>query len=148
MGMLKLCSNCGAMHPFDAGQCQVGRGRTDTSTAKFRSQWSWRKMSEKVRERDHHLCQICMIDEYDTYLQYNSAKLEVHHIQPAEQYERLRLEPTNLITLCSMHHKQADAGKIPTWVMQALATLPRSYESVKVAISKGGHPPTLGNNSG
>ena len=148
MPLLKMCSNCGGTHDFNDGQCQRGRGKTRTDAARFRSHWKWRKMSERVRERDKHLCQICLLDEYGTFMQYNSKSLEVNHILPAENYESLRLEPTNLITLCTTHHKLADAGKIPTWVQQQLATLPRDYGAIKAAIRAAEGPPTPQGRSG
>ena len=148
MPMLKMCSNCGGMHDFDAGQCQRGRVKPTTEADTFRRSRRWTKMSLQVRERDHWLCQICIINAFDTFLQYNSSKLEVNHILPAEQYESLRLEPTNLITLCPPHHKMADSGKIPILLMQDLATLPRDYATIGVKLSGGEYPPTPKGRSG
>lgn len=148
MAMQKLCSNCGGLHDFNEGRCQRGRVKPKTEADTFRRTRRWSNMSKRVRERDHYLCQICIIEAYDTYMQYNSAKLEVNHILPAEQYEALRLEPTNLITLCTTHHKMADSGKIPVKLMQDLARLPRDYEKIKAGLREGRYPPTLKRESG
>ncbi|MFZ2756325.1 MAG: hypothetical protein WAY93_05630, partial [Atopobiaceae bacterium] len=43
--------------------------------------------------------------------------VSVHHARGAATHPDLRLEPTNLITLCDKHHKMADAGIIPLHVI-------------------------------
>ena len=141
MPLLKLCTSCGGMHAHSVGKCQRGRTKPKTQASKFRDQRRWKAKSTAVRERDHYLCQICIIEAYDTYLQYNSNQLEVNHIIPLEQDITLGFEETNLITLCTTHHKLADAGGIPKKLMQDLATLPRDYEKIKATLSQGGYPP-------
>ncbi|MCR5805692.1 MAG: HNH endonuclease, partial [Oscillospiraceae bacterium] len=52
---------------------------------------------------------------------YNRANLEVHHIVPLAEDYSLRLERTNLITLCSAHHHAADAGEIDAAELRMIA---------------------------
>lgn len=140
--MLTTCPNCGGLHPFDDGSCHRGRVTTPTEADRFRRTRRWSNMSLQIRERDHYLCQICIIEAFDTYDQYNYHKLEVNHILPAESYEALRMEPTNLLTLCTTHHKMADSGGIPIKLMQDLAAYGRNYEDIKEALRVGRYPPT------
>lgn len=65
------------------------------------------------------MCQICIRDLYDTYTRaYDNKLIEVHHIEPiAESYD-LRLEDSNLISLCTYHHKMADWGEIPRQMLK------------------------------
>ncbi len=67
------------------------------------------------------MCQICLKNLYDTERQYNSKELEVHHIVPIKENDDLCLEDTNLITLCTRHHKMADRGEIPRDLLQRIA---------------------------
>ncbi len=67
------------------------------------------------------MCQVCVRDLYDTRNHYTTRDLSVHHIYSlAERYD-LRLEDTNLITLCRYHHELADDGRIPSDVLARLA---------------------------
>ena len=43
---------------------------------------------------------------------FNYKDLQVHHIIPLEEDYSKRLDSTNLITLCPMHHKKAEQGII------------------------------------
>ena len=61
---------------------------------------------------------------YDTYRKYNCNDLQVHHAVPINSSDELKLEDSNLITLCSMHHSMCDKGQIP-------------YEEVKRIIEQG-----------
>lgn len=92
-----------------------------TQARKFRNSKSWQTKSQEIRQRDRHLCRICMIDKYNTVNQLNYKKLEVHHIISLEQDYSKRLDNDNLITLCSYHHHMAEAGDIPAEELQRLA---------------------------
>ena len=46
----------------------------------------------------------------DNICTYNN--LQVHHIIPIDKNYDLKLNESNLITLCSYHHKQAEIKKI------------------------------------
>ncbi|MCR1821990.1 HNH endonuclease [Terrisporobacter sp. DSM 29186] len=80
---------------------------------KFRWTRSWQKKRDDIRRRDKHLCQICIRKLYNTINKYNYNNLEVHHIVPIKESYDLRLEDTNLITLCEYHHELAEQGTIP-----------------------------------
>ena len=58
------------------------------------------------------MCQICIREMYDTNRKYNCEDLQVHHAVPINSDEKLRLDDSNLITLCSMHHAMCDRGEI------------------------------------
>ncbi len=61
---------------------------------------------------------------YNTRRKYNCNDLQVHHAVPINSSDELKLEDSNLITLCSMHHSMCDKGQIP-------------YEEVKRIIEQG-----------
>ena len=50
----------------------------------------------------------------------NYKNLEVHHIEKLVENIDLGLENDNLITLCAVHHRMADSGKIPKKVLKSL----------------------------
>ena len=60
---------------------------------------------------------------YGTKRKYNSDGLQVHHAVPINLSENLKLDESNLITLCSMHHSMCDKGQI-------------TYEEVKKIINE------------
>jgi 5-methylcytosine-specific restriction endonuclease McrA len=64
-------------------------------------------MREKIRKRDMYLCQICLREGT-----CNCDVIEVHHAVKIDKNPELAFEPTNLITLCKEHHRQADEGEI------------------------------------
>lgn len=68
---------------------------------KYMQSSAWRKKREKVLKRDGHVCQVrgCKVN----------SGLHVHHLT----YKRLGNERlSDLITLCSKHHKQLHKGII------------------------------------
>jgi len=66
---------------------------------------SWAKLSEKIRRRDNHQCQGCLILQSD--LNY---KLHVHHIKPFVACDSIKEanNKNNLISLCNGCHTTAD----------------------------------------
>lgn len=144
MAMMTVCPNCGGLHPLEDGSCRQPRVKEDTAAVRFRNQRRWKKKSVAIRERDHYLCQICIIELFKTFNQYNYTSLEVNHIVPLEEDESLGLEDTNLLTMCTTHHKMADRGEIPRSLMLELAAENRSYEAIKEKARNGGYPPTPG----
>ena len=109
--MLKTCSICGRIHDFD----KVCRGnyKKYTKQNKFRNTYLWQEKRDEIRERDLHMCQVCLKNGYDTEYIYNYNNLEVHHIIPIEEDYSKRLDSYNLITLCNKHHRMAEEGLIP-----------------------------------
>ena len=59
------------------------------------------------------MCQVCIRELYGTQRKYNYEGLQVHHAVAVNSGEELRLDNSNLITLCSMHHAMCDKGEIP-----------------------------------
>ncbi len=59
------------------------------------------------------MCQVCIRELYGTHRKYNYEGLQVHHAVPGNSSEELRLDSSNLITLCSKHHAMCDKGEIP-----------------------------------
>lgn len=112
--MKKACSKCGKIHEKNY-VCTVNQGvfKRFAEADIFRNRRTWKRKAEEIRNRDLHLCQVCVRGLYNTMKQYNSRSLSVHHIVPlAEDFER-RLDHGNLITLCTYHHELAERGKIP-----------------------------------
>lgn len=63
---------------------------------KFRSSSAWKKKRAEILKRDHKRCKICG----------NKTGLQVHHIYSLDTHPKMKLENSNLITLCSCcHHK-------------------------------------------
>ena len=74
----------------------------------FRNSGAWKKKREEIRTRDCGCCVYCLI--HDKVLV--TENLSVHHITSLLDDFFLRLDSTNLITLCSFHHEQAEKGEI------------------------------------
>lgn len=87
----------------------------DPEIRKFRNSAEWKKKSEEIRERDKFLCQICLKKNI-----FNYKDLSVHHIQPIAEQPSLRLENSNLITVCERCHQDCECGKIPRAEQQAI----------------------------
>ncbi len=116
--MLKSCQYCGRIHDskYDCGKRPV-RKKKFTKADYFRRSQKWTDKSVQIRERDKYLCQICIRKLYGTVNQFNYSGLSVHHIVPLnEDYER-RMDDSNLITLCEIHHTMAEDGRIPRNVL-------------------------------
>lgn len=120
--MLKSCAYCGRIHDTKTGCPKKPiRKKYETGQNRFRSKNVWTKKSKKIRERDGFLCQICIRKLYRTTKQYNYEHLEVHHIVPIQTDYDLRLEDSNLITLCERHHSMAESGEIPAELLHRIA---------------------------
>lgn len=109
--MLKTCSVCGTIHDFNK-TCRRSGKKKNTKANAFRKTNKWAEKSKSIRERDKHLCQICLTGKYDTNYRYTYEQLEVHHIVSIEEDYTKRLDSMNLITLCKYHHKMAEKGQI------------------------------------
>lgn len=100
--------------------------RKDKPEYKFRRGTAWTKRSKQVRERDHYLCLCCEAGLKGTVRRYNDGSsdpggLQVHHIIPIKEDPSLRLDETNLITVCQLHHHLCEIGTISRGQQQALA---------------------------
>lgn len=125
--MLKSCKYCGRVHeasykcpPKAAAEADRQNRRGDTAARAFRKSARWTNKSRQVRERDHWMCLCCKAklyisveaDSIDSIKDINTHDLSVHHIVPIEEEYNLRLDETNLITVCAMHHELCEAGTI------------------------------------
>lgn len=114
--MWKSCSVCGRVHK-SGEKCPM---KKSTKTAgrnedKFRSSQAWKNKRVRIKERDKFMCRWCL-HKYEgellTKLAINYRSLSVHHIVPLAEDYSLRLEDSNLITLCPLCHEQAERGDI------------------------------------
>lgn len=112
---MKACSKCGKIHPYNY-DCKINRVYTGGDERKLRSQYSWTKKSEEIRERANHLCEVCRKEGVYTY-----DGIEVHHITKVKDDKSLLLDNYNLICLCKRHHLQADNGEISKEYLLELA---------------------------
>lgn len=113
--MWKACSKCGKIHPFNQECKAVKRVYATTEERKLRAKNKWHEKSEEIRESANYLCEVCKDQGVITY-----NDLEVHHIIPLRVAPELLLENTNLICLCSFHHKKAEAGELSVEYLQKL----------------------------
>ena len=112
--MQKSCKYCGRIH--DEGHVCINkpskRKKIDDAV-RFRNSTVWHRKRQQIKERDCYLCQVCIRELYGTHRKYNYEGLQVHHAVPVNSSEELRLDSSNLITLCSKHHAMCDKGEIP-----------------------------------
>ena len=110
----KSCKYCGRVNGenYRCNKKPIKRKKVDDTT-RFRNSPKWQKKRKKIKERDNYLCQICIRELYGTKRKYNHENLQVHHAIPINSNKDLKLDESNLITLCSMHHSLCDKGKIP-----------------------------------
>ncbi len=108
------CHFCGRIH--DEGHVCISRPikrKKIDDAVRFRNSAVWHRKRQQIRKRDCYLCQVCIRELYGTHRKYNYEGLQVHHAVPGNSSEELRLDSSNLITLCSMHHAMCDKGEIP-----------------------------------
>ena len=118
--MKKTCAYCGRVH--EKGYIcpnKPKKFKNKTKKDKFRSTIVWQKKRNTIAERDLWLCRICLEQGH-----LNSDSLQVHHITPLADDYSLRLEDSNLITLCPFHHEQAECGQISAEHLRELAGTP------------------------
>jgi len=110
--MLKACKYCGKIHKR-AEICDkkpvFQRGDKED---RFRWTQQWKDKRKEIKERDRYLCQACLNNLPGTTNRLNSENLSVHHIRPLKTNYDLRLDNSNLITLCDFHHEEAEKGAI------------------------------------
>jgi len=126
---LKSCPYCGRIHKadFDCGKKppKIRRYSTDPTPADtIRNSYRWQKVRERIKERDHYLCRLCISGYGGRGAELNSKDIEVHHIIPIEQDESKAFDDDNLITLCRYHHDLAEGEGVGMVVL--LQTLARA----------------------
>ncbi len=102
----RYCFKCGKVHPLGT-RCTRRIYEKPDKEKELRSQYAWTKKAKDIKDRSQWLCAVC---RKEGRLEYES--LEVHHIIKLKDREDLLLDDSNLICLCTFHHKMADAGKI------------------------------------
>ena len=105
--MMKACSKCGKIHPYGY-KCNAGIIYKGGEERKLRQKNKWKEKSLEIRERQNHLCLVCL-DRNEFPVGYAE---EVHHIEKLSDRPDLLLDDEYLIGLCIRHHKEADNGKI------------------------------------
>lgn len=125
MPRLKACPYCGRIHRAD-GSCdkKPKREKAGTAHTRLRTCRLWDKTRRAVRERDRHLCRVCLAAHTLT-----ADGLETHHILPLAEAPERAYDLDNLLTLCVRHHKAADAGRIPRdWLLRLAKEPPEGVQ--------------------
>lgn len=112
---LKSCSVCGKIHPRGK-ECKPKRDYGTSEERKLRYTYAWKQKREQIKKDAFNLCEVCLREGVYTY-----EGLEVHHITKLRENPNGLLDDDNLITLCTFHHKQADAGEIPKEYLEQIA---------------------------
>lgn len=112
---LVSCGKCGKIHPRNY-RCTIPRIYQNTDERKKRSSYVWTKKAKQIKKDALNLCEVCRDKGF-----FNYDNLEVHHIVKIKDNEDPFLEDNNLICLCVMHHKQADAGDLSIDYLKSLA---------------------------
>ena len=127
MARLKSCKYCGRIHDTQH-ICQQKQVSLDAQQKKFKAtskdrfRWTkaWQDKRERIKERDHFLCQLCIRNIQGTSHQYNHEGLSVHHIVSLEEDFGKRLDSDNLITSCDIHHELMEGGEIPRGIVMGI----------------------------
>ena len=113
--MKKSCSVCGRIHDYN-DHCHRLYTKQITDESKLRSTNRWRKKSLSIREKADYLCEVCRDKGIYTY-----DNIQVHHIEKIANRKDLLLDDLNLICLCEVHHKMAEAGEFDKDYLRQLA---------------------------
>lgn len=126
--ILYSCPYCGRIHDRDYECAEKTPKRVfkrpveDRRETQFHHSHAWHKKANQIRYRDKNLCRACLAELPGTYRQLNYYRLSVHHIVPlVEDWDR-RLDDSNLITLCPIHHEMAESGRLPRRKLFRLAS--------------------------
>ena len=117
--MLRSCQWCGKVHDsrIDCGhRPKKIFQRSADEMGRYTS--AWIRKSHDIKERSKWLCAICLDEGVLTY-----DGLETHHIIKIVDRPDLLLEDSNLICLCSRHHREADRGEIEPERLRRLAEM-------------------------
>ena len=119
--MLKTCRYCGRIHDSKyICPSKPQKNKQITEADKFRWTSLWQRKREEIKQRDLHLCQICIRELYNTIIKYNTEELEVHHNVPINEDYNKRLDNNNLLTVCDVHHKMCESEDIPREEVQKI----------------------------
>lgn len=129
MARLKSCCYCGRVHStyIVCSKKSVIRSKLSYK-GDLRNTYKWRKKREYIKDRDNHVCQVCIRKDYfNPTGKYEFNNLQVHHIEPYKENEDLFYDDDNLITLCVYHHERAEEGSISKQYLKKIA----SYNNTK-----------------
>lgn len=100
--MPRLC-RCGAIVEGRCEKCSPPAGHTKTT--KQRGYGSdWRRLSERYRE-EFPLCQVCMMEGKAEPVRHT------HHIEKVNDAPELRLQRSNLLSVCEACHERVEQDK-------------------------------------
>lgn len=103
--MKKICSYCGRLIDFNSDcNCRpkpIRKVKT-IEDDKFLRSTAWYNKRRKVIQRDKGYCQRC----YHKFGIIETERLQVHHIKSRLHYPELKLEESNLITVCQVCNLQ------------------------------------------
>ncbi len=128
--MLKACQYCGRIHSKKTdcpAKIRTLRERDaiqrerESEIRSFRSSGAWKRKAKAIIRRDKGLCLVCRA-ELDSLGRCTGTLIgaEVHHIVPLSVDFSARLDDDNLITLCRVHHEDAERGDIPAEYLKGL----------------------------
>lgn len=89
--------------------------KKSSSEDAFRSSYDWKRKRTYILKRDYYLCRVCLSQG-----KANAGRLSVHHIISLKDNFNLKLDDENLITLCTLHHEQAEKSEIPADALKKL----------------------------
>lgn len=126
--MLKTCGVCFKIHDSKK-LCKIKRyykeNKQTPQYKKLIKSTRWKKVSEQVKQLDNYNCLACKSDG----LNVTSDKLEVHHIIKVNEDITKVYDINNLVTLCILHHKQADNNAISKAKLYSLINKYRDYNT-------------------
>lgn len=106
MTMKKICSGCGKIIDFNKDcTCRpkrVIRKEKNSEDDKFLRSTTWYNKRRKIIQRDNGYCQRC----FYKFGILETERLQVHHIKSRLHYPELKLEDSNLITVCQVCNLQ------------------------------------------
>lgn len=122
--MMASCRYCGRAHPVGVTCPKKPRGAyskgAPTQADRYRRSKKWQRVRDGILERDYHLCRVCFEGAQGVY----GGGLQVHHIVPLAEDYSLRADEGNLVSLCPVHHKMAEEGKLGREALRRLAENP------------------------
>ncbi|OAS85221.1 HNH endonuclease [Metabacillus elymi] len=111
--MLKSCVYCGDIHDRKyVCDKKPNKQKVISKADKFRWTKAWQNKRKYIRDRDRHMCQVCLRELYNTQQRYNYTNIQVHHVVPLVEDFSKRLDDSNLISVCTYHHSMAERGEI------------------------------------
>lgn len=115
--MLRSCAVCGRIHQED--QTCKRKYKKDSRAYHFRNSNKWILKREEIKKRDKYLCRVCL--KHGRFIYQD---VQVHHIIPINKDYDKRLDSNNLITLCTLHHKDAERCIISVEELHSLIDSP------------------------